>query len=108
VSCSKSEGVVLLENEPQSVGEGIGAGRTLGGKRLNHAVSGCIDFVDRTQEVAGSSPASSMENRGKLAVFFGTERIANFSPSADRTMDMRMVLENLGPHAPYTRAPGVD
>jgi hypothetical protein len=33
---------------------------------------------DRTQEVAGSSPASSMENRGKLAVFFGTERIANF------------------------------
>jgi hypothetical protein len=38
----ESKAVVLLANEPQAVGEGVGATRLWGGTLLNHAVFGYV------------------------------------------------------------------
>jgi hypothetical protein len=61
--------VVLLQNGRRDVGEGVGGAVPRGRKALNEAESGLRERRDRTQEVAGSSPASSMRNSRKSAVF---------------------------------------
>jgi hypothetical protein len=62
-------GVVLLENGLRSVGEDVGGVVLWRKKPPNQAVFRARERRDRTQEVAGSSPASSMRNSRKSAVF---------------------------------------
>jgi hypothetical protein len=54
--------VVGLENSLQHVGEDVGGAHRSVREWLNHAVSAGAERRDRTQEVAGSSPASSMKD----------------------------------------------
>jgi hypothetical protein len=68
-SLSTATGVVLLENGRQGVGEGVGGVILWWEKLPNQARVQARDRPHRTQEVAGSSPVSSMRNRRKSAVF---------------------------------------
>jgi hypothetical protein len=61
--------VVLLENRLQSVGEGVGGTDPQARESANQVNFRPRERRDRTQEVAGSSPASSMRTRRKSAVF---------------------------------------
>jgi hypothetical protein len=49
----------LMENVPQRVGEDVGACQRCCQKSCNQALEADPQWLDRTQEVAGSSPASS-------------------------------------------------
>jgi hypothetical protein len=62
------DSVVLLENEHRNAGERVGGAASQAWKPLNQAKSGRGARRDRTQEVAGSSPANSIKNRRKSAV----------------------------------------
>jgi hypothetical protein len=68
-------GLVLVADGQQSVGEDVGGVGQWAQKALDQAEFPARDRRDRTQEVAGSSPASSMRNRRKAAVFSSGERM---------------------------------
>jgi hypothetical protein len=74
-SAAIGRGVVVLENGLQTVGEGVGGAVLWARKAPNQAVSRPGERRDRTQEVAGSSPASSIKTAGNRRFFFGAERL---------------------------------
>jgi hypothetical protein len=57
--------VVLLENRLQSVGEGVGGTTPQAREAASQAESRPRERRDRTQEVAGSSPASSITEKAR-------------------------------------------
>jgi hypothetical protein len=73
--------VVVLENDLQCVGEDVGGGSALGQEAAKHAKWLAGERRYRTQEVAGSSPASSTSKRPAERAFFvlrrGYENVQN-------------------------------
>jgi hypothetical protein len=77
--------VVVLENELQSVGEGVGGTDPWAREAASQAKFRPRERRDRTQEVAGSSPASSMKTAGNRSVF-----ILERAPGAVQALDAQM------------------
>jgi hypothetical protein len=95
-------GVVLLENGPQTVGEGVGGTDAQPREASSQAEFRPTERRDRTQEVAGSSPASSMRNRRKLAVFF-VDRAPVYVPGHSGPRWPQMALQTLRSRALIAR-----